>query len=121
VPMRAHHPFPLAELLSLLAADALNLGSDNSGSDSTDDALGELILNGENVLDRAVVTLRPDVVAVARIDQLRRDAHTIPGLAHAAFENVAYAELTSDLTHIDRFTFVSEGRVAGDDEQPMCL
>src|SRR5690349_7701773 len=83
VPMRTHHPFPLTELRSFLAVDALNFCSDDSRRDSTNDALGDLVLNGKNIFERAVVTLRPDVVAIACVDQLRRDAHTVTGLAHA--------------------------------------
>src|SRR5215470_10676052 len=56
-----------------------------------------------------------------RVDQLRGDAHSIAGLAHAAFEHVADAEFTADLTYIDGFALVAERRVARDDEQPMCL
>src|SRR5262249_15058147 len=47
----------------------------------------------------------------------RRDAHTIAGLADAALEHEAHAEIPSDLLHFDRLALVDEGGVARDDEQ----
>ncbi len=40
------------------------------------------------------------------------------GLAHAALEHVAHAELAADLLHVDGPALVGEARVAGDHEQP---
>ena len=40
------------------------------------------------------------------------------GLAHAAFEHVAHAELAADLLHVNRPALVGEARIARDDEQP---
>jgi hypothetical protein len=38
----------------------------------------------------------PEMRPGSRIDELTGDAHPAPGLAHAAFEHVAHAELTRD-------------------------
>ena len=46
---------------------------------------------------RAVVALAPDLRAAGRVDELAGDANTIPGLAHATLQDVAYAELAPDL------------------------
>jgi len=35
------------------------------------------------------------------LDQLRRDADAISGLAQTAFEHIAHAQLTADLLHAD--------------------
>ena len=56
--------------------------------------------------------------AGCRVDQLPGDAHPVAGLAHAAFEHVAHAELLRHLLHGDRLALVGEGRVARDDEEP---
>ena len=61
--------------------------------DGGDNALGDLVLDGEDVGEVAVVALCPDVVAGRRVDKLRGDAQALAGLAHAAFEHVAHAEL----------------------------
>src|SRR5208282_604389 len=52
----------------------------------------DLVLDREDVVDRAVIPLGPDVRAVARVDQLRGHANAVASLAHAAFENVTSAE-----------------------------
>ena len=54
-----------------------------------------------------------------RVDELAGDANPISGLAHAAFEHVADAELATDLLHVDGATLVGEARIAGDHEQAM--
>ena len=55
--------------------------------------------------------------AAAGIDELRRDAHAIAGLADAALEQKAHAQVASDLLHFDRPALVGEGGVARDHEQ----
>src|SRR5262245_24655486 len=57
--------------------------------------------------------------AVFRFNELAGDAHTVAGLANTSFQNITYAEIASDLTHVDRSSFVGEGRVASVHEQ--CL
>ena len=42
-------------------------------------------------------------------------------LAHAAFQDVAHAELPPDLPHVHGAALVGEARIAGDDEQPADL
>src|SRR5262249_36447613 len=121
VPMGAHDAFPLPELGGILAPRSLNLGSDDSGSDGTDNAACDLVLNGKDVLQGAVVALGPDMVAARRVDELRGDAHAVAGFADAAFEHVAHAEIAADFAHVERLALVAERRIAGDDEQPMRL
>src|SRR5690349_18630573 len=56
--------------------------------------------------------------AVRYVDQLCRDAHAIAVLSHGAFQEIAHAELATDLLCIDCPTLVGKCRVAGDDEEP---
>ena len=79
--------------------------------------LRDLILHGEDVGQIAIVALGPDVISRFTFDQLRSDPDPIAGLAHAAFEHIAHAELPADLFHVDRTALVSKGGVPGDDEQ----
>src|SRR5262249_12901726 len=101
VPMGAHDAFPLPELGGILAPRSLNLGSDNPGRDGADNAAGDLVLNGKDVLKRAVVALGPDMVAARRVNKLRGDANAIAGLPHAAFKYVAHAEIAADFADVD--------------------
>ena len=52
------------------------------------------------------------------LDQLRGDAHSIGGLAHATLQHIAHAELASDVLHIDAAALISEAQIAGDHEEP---
>src|SRR5262249_13012009 len=105
------------EALGRLAADALDLRALELRRDGADHALGHLVLELENILERPVEPIRPDVRSGSRIDELRGDAYPVRRLAHAAFEHIADAELATDLLHVHGMTFVGEARVAGDHEQ----
>jgi hypothetical protein len=86
--------------------------------DRTDDVARDLILHGEDVAERAVVALGPDMRAGFRLDQLRGDAHARADRAVAALHHVAHAELAADAADVDRASLVGEARVARDHEQP---
>ena len=58
-----------------------------------DDRGRDLVLDREDVLEVAVVALGPEVVVGRGVDQLHRDAHPLPDLAHAALDHVLHAEL----------------------------
>src|SRR5262249_61084832 len=81
-----------------------------------DDLLHHLVLGCEDVGEIAIEPLGPQMPTAAGIDELRRDAHTIAGLADAALEHEAHAEIPSDLLHFDRLALVDEAGVARDDE-----
>ncbi len=78
---------------------------------------GDFILDGEDVIDGAVVTFRPEVRAVLRIDQLGRCPDAVAALANAALQNVSHTELLRRLADIDRTPFVNEAGVTRDDPQ----
>jgi hypothetical protein len=84
-----------------------------------DHAHRELVLKREDVVERAVVTLRPDVPAGLRLDQLTGDAQAVRRLADTALEDVAHAELTPGLLQVHRSALVGEARIAGDHEEPL--
>ena len=82
-----------------------------------DDRRGHLVLDGEDVLELAVVALGPDVPVGDRIDQLHGDADPVARLAHAALDHVLDADLLREVLDPDRLALVDEGRVARDHEQ----
>ena len=61
------------------------------------DALGDFVLNGEDLLQFLVEALRPDVIAICNIDQLSSDTNLVFGLPDTAFEHCRDAELLMDL------------------------
>ena len=50
------------------------------------------------------------------VDELRRYPHAPARLAHAAFQDIAHAQLSADLPDVDRLAFVGKARIAGDHE-----
>ena len=74
-----------------------------------------LVLDGEDVAERAVVAFGPNVAARVGVDELRRYPDAIAGLLHTTLEQVAYAELAADLLHVAGPALIDEGRIAGGD------
>ena len=61
--------------------------------------LRDVILYREDVVERSVVGLRPQVVAVGNLHELHRDANAIAGLAHASLQHGRDVERMSHLGH----------------------
>ena len=68
--------------------------------DGDDHPRGHLVLQVEDVLERAVETVRPQMRPRLGVDQLAGDPHLGAGLAHGAFQHVADPELAPDLLHV---------------------
>ncbi len=66
------------------------------------DALGDLVLDGEDVFDGAVVALGPDVAAVGDADVLDGDTEAVSCLLHAAFQHRIDVQLLANLFEIVR-------------------
>src|SRR5205085_12126533 len=73
--------------------------------------LSNLILDGENIFQLAVVALRPNRKAVARVDELRGNAQAIAGAPQAATQHISRVKLLPDLRGIDGT--VAEGQYGG--------
>ena len=109
---------PGVDAVRLLARGAKPFLGIEMRLDRGDDLLGDVVLDGEDVLQLAVVFLGPDVLAGLGVDQLAGDADAPARRPDAALQHVAHAEFAGDLPHVHGFALVDEGRVAGDDEQP---
>jgi hypothetical protein len=82
-----------------------------------DDRLGDLVLDREHVLHGAVVTIRPQPVAVLDADQLGGDSQLLSRFANAALEHRRHAQLTSDLPDVQTGPSHLEGGSSGGDAQ----
>ena len=80
-----------------LAVGALVGGGLDPAGQGGRDGGGDLVLDGEDVGELAVVALGPDVAVGRGVDQLDGDAHPVAGLAHAALDHVLDAELARHL------------------------
>ena len=66
------------------------------------DFLRNLALDGKDIGEIAIISLRPQMCVIARIDQLRVHAHTIAHALHAAFHQMRDSELLRDLAQVAR-------------------
>jgi hypothetical protein len=87
----AHHQVIPVEIFRPLPLDPLDLGRPEGRLDCRDRADRDLVMQRKNVVERAVVTLGPDMRAALRLNQLRGDAHPVARLAQRAIEHVAHA------------------------------
>ena len=108
VRQRLHHQVPGVDALRRLAPHPRRLGEQDLRADRTDHPVGDLVLQREDVGELAVVAVGPQMIAERRVDQLAGDAHAARRFAHAAFEDVAHAELARDRPHVDRAALVGE-------------
>jgi len=82
--------------------------------DRAGDRVSDLVLQFEQIGEVTIISLGHDVMAGVCLDQLGGDANSTARFAHAAFEDVAYAQLLPDLFDVDGLALVGESRVAGD-------
>ena len=77
----------------------------------------DFVLDGENILELAIVALGPEVGLGFAVDQLDRHSDAIRGFAHAALNDVVHAEFPRDLLGFHRLALVNKNRVARDHQQ----
>lgn len=97
------------------------LGGTDLGLDPARNGGRDLVLQVEKLLEIAIVALGPQLPAGFRLDQLRRDAHAIRGLPHAAVHQVIRPERQARRTRIATGTLEGKTGVAGNDRQRTVL
>jgi len=60
------------------------------------DRLADLVLDGKDIDELAIVGFRPQVVAIGDLDQLRGNAHAVALLSDRALQQMGDAELLAD-------------------------
>ena len=65
-----------------------------------DDRLGDLVLDGEDVGQVAVIAVGPEMRSVCAVDELRVDAHPLARLADASFQHVRDVEPPAHLLDV---------------------
>ena len=66
------------------------------------DTQGDLVLHGEDVVDRTIESERPDVAAGRCVDQLGGDSQSVTRAVHAAFDQLSRVEGASDVPRVRR-------------------
>src|SRR4029453_4416456 len=79
--------------------------------------VGNVALYREHYASGPIVTPLPGSNARGGIDQLRVDPDLTAFPLERAFQNVTYAKILADPTHVNRLALVDLGRVAGDDRE----
>src|SRR5687767_6278912 len=74
------------------------------------DAGCNLILDGENILELAVITLGPELSVVAGIHELRGEPESLTRFAHASLEHSSNLKLPSDFANVLVLVLEGEGR-----------
>ena len=98
------------------AGGAAGLGGDELDVEGAGEAGDDLVLGLEDVGDRLVEALRPQMGAAFDVDQLDGHPQAIPGALDRTLQGVAHVERLADLAGVDGAPLVGEGRVAGDHE-----
>src|SRR5262249_31868551 len=96
---------------------SLYLGLAHVGSEHRYNRTRDLVLHREHILNIAIITLGPAMRAGAAIDELSCNAEAVAGALNAALQDVANAELLTDLTEVNRPALVVKRRVPSDHKQ----
>jgi hypothetical protein len=83
-----------------------------------DDRPCDLVLDGEYILELAIVRFRPEVIAVLDVDQFGGDADAIPDFTHASFQHRRHAELLADLANVYGLALEGKAGATGRNVQP---
>jgi hypothetical protein len=81
------------------------------------DVARDRVLQREDILELAVVAVRPDVRAGRCVEELRVDADALALAAYAAFENIAGVQRLADVANVACLALVLECGIARDHEQ----
>lgn len=79
----------------------------------------DLFLNVEHIIEHAGILLRPEMCIVCCIDQLRRDAETVPRFPYAPLQNVSHVDFSGDLRNLLFRPFECHRRAARNDKKVM--
>src|SRR6266496_2530404 len=101
------------------AFDAFDLHASKARLDNADDAHCNLVLESEDIVERPIIALGPDMGASLRLNELAGDADTISCLAHTTLQHIAHTKFAGDSPYVQRLGFVDEAGIPGDDEQPL--
>ena len=77
----------------------------------------DIVLHRKQVIDRPVVTLRPDVAAGSGFDELGGHANPLTHRLDAALENIFHVEVATYLSDVDRIALIDPGGIPSDDDK----
>ena len=96
---------------------ASRLGGDKLGVERARQPRDDFVLHVEEIGERLVEPLGPEMIAGFGVDQLHVDAHAVSAALNAALQHIADVQLAADLLQIDGLALVGEGGIAPDHER----
>ena len=105
--------------LIILSFRALAVGVFHSSDHGGDDHVRYLILDDKDVLQVAIIGLRPHSAASISLDQLRRHPNSIAGLAHTTVDNMGDTQFTGSSHCIQSLFSGDKGGCDGDYEEAL--
>ena len=114
VPKAALIPVPGVQRFRRFQSRTLAFDIGEFRLDRSGDCARDLVLQREDVLEVAVISLCPEVLTGLGRDQLGGHANSFADLPHTALDHVSDAEIAPHLLGPDGLSFVCEGGVAGD-------
>ena len=81
-----------------------------------DDLPDDFVLQREDVVNRSIVALRPEMLATQRVDELRIDANGVTLAPDTSLQHVTHAEILGHLLHLHGFALVGRTGVARNDQ-----
>src|SRR4051812_16135491 len=90
------------------AACAFDFGATNDGIDDGSNAAADVILQVEDVDERSIIAIGPDLGFAAGMSKLHRHANAVARFADMAAQDVVDAELPGDL--LARHSLVAKGK-----------
>jgi hypothetical protein len=93
---------------------AARLGGGELGVQRVGQAPHDFVLHVEEIGERLIEPLGPEMIARLGVDELDVDAHAISAVLDATLEDITDVQLAADLFQIDGFALISEGGVSTD-------
>ena len=79
----------------------------------------DFVLHVEEIDQRLIETLSPEMMIGLRINELDVHANAIGATLNASFHDIADIQVPPELLHVDRLALKGERRVARDDESAL--
>jgi hypothetical protein len=123
VPGSVAHEIPSRHVTGVTCRREPRFGPEQLRLDRASNALGNLVLNDEQLGQFEIVSFGPDVGSRAGRNELGGDTDPLIGFAHASFDYIADAQLTgridAELRRADRPVLEGETGIARNDREPV--
>ena len=97
---------------------ASRLDGDKLGVQRVRQTRDDLILHIEEIGERLIEPLGPEMIAGFGVDKLHVDAHAISAALNASLKDITDVQFPPNRLRVERFASICDRRIAGDHERP---